>query len=250
MTIGELVTNGGWAMYPIYLCSLVAAAIFLKKSREFFAGQLTKTDWLEPVLEDIRTQDFDSAIAKSKATPNPVGNVIASMLSVFSHRPDRVEAEAVRTGSRALQNLEKNVGGLSFIAQVAPLLGLLGTVVGMVELFMGLGGSDMGQVDSSMLSSGIWTALLTTAAGLLVAVPALAAYTYLNSRTDAFRLTLSDSIARVLTALPESATSQPAANQPATSKPATLKVTEQKAVSEHTNPSSETSSTPGVAPAV
>ena len=248
MTIGELVTNGGWAMYPIYLCSLVAAAIFLKKAREFFAGQLTKTDWLEPVLEDIREQDLDSAIARSKATPNPVGNVIASMLGVFTHRPDRVEAEAVRTGSLALQSLEKNVGGLSFIAQVAPLLGLLGTVVGMVELFMGLGSSDMGQVDASMLSSGIWTALLTTAAGLLVAVPALAAYTYLNSRTDAFRLTLSDSIARVLTALPESATGQSAASQPVTSKPVAQKAVAQKVVSEES--ATESSSVRGVARAV
>lgn len=241
MTIGELVKNGGWAMYPIYLCSLVAAAIFLKKAREFFAGQLTKTDWLEPVLEDIRAQDYDSAIAKSRATPNPVGGVIAAMLGVFTHRPDRVEAEAVRTGSRALQTLEKNVGALSFIAQVAPLLGLLGTVVGMVELFMGLGSADMGQVDASMLSSGIWTALLTTAAGLLVAVPALAAYSYLNSRTDAFRLTLSDSIARVLTALPESATSKQASEKAAS---------EDSTPNQTPNQTTDSSKTRGVARAV
>lgn len=244
MTIGELVKNGGWAMYPIYLCSLVAAAIFLKKAREFFASQLTRADWLEPVLDDIQAEEFDQAIAKAKATQNPIGTVIASMLDVFSHRPDRVEAEAARTGSLALQDLEKNVGGLSFIAQVAPLLGLLGTVVGMVELFMGLGSSDMGQVDASMLSSGIWTALLTTAAGLLVAVPALAAYTYLNSRTDAFRLMLSDSIARVLTALPQSAT--PKEN---TAKvPATQKSSAQQAVSEDST--HETSSARGVARAI
>lgn len=205
MTIGELVNHGGWAMYPIYLCSLVAAAIFLKKALEFYTSQLSKMDWLEPVLAQIKAGNFDQAIAGARATANPVGGVIVAMLDVISHRPDRIEAEAVRTGGLALQTLEKNVSTLSFIAQIAPLLGLLGTVVGMVELFMGLGSSDMGQVDAAMLSSGIWTALLTTAAGLLVAVPALAAYMYLNSRTDAFRLKMSDSIARVLTALPASA---------------------------------------------
>lgn len=214
MTIGELVNNGGWAMYPIYLCSLVAAAIFLKKAFEFYTSHLTKTDWLEPVLEHIKAGKFDQAIADSKAATNPIGGVIVSMLDVLSHRPDRIEAEAVRTGGLALQTLEKNVSTLSFIAQIAPLLGLLGTVIGMVELFMGLGNSDMGQVDASMLSSGIWTALLTTAAGLLVAVPALAAYMYLNSRTDAFRLLLSDSIARVLTALPASAVQSPSQQTP------------------------------------
>ncbi len=72
-----------------------------------------------------------------------------------------------------IQRLEKNLALLSFIAQVAPLLGLLGTVLGMVDLFIGLQGSGLSNVDVSALSSGIWKALLTTAAGLMVAVPTL-----------------------------------------------------------------------------
>lgn len=202
MTLGELLTNAGWAMVPIYLCSALAVAIFAKKIIEFRARDLTRVDWLEDVLEALRTGDRETARGRAESTSNPAGRVVVSMLEVMDHRPDRVEAEAKRVGSLELQKLEKHVGGLSFVAQVAPLLGLLGTVVGMVELFMSLQGTGTATVDAAMLASGIWKALLTTAAGLTVAVPALAGYTYLNSRTDRFRLVMRDSIQRVLTALP------------------------------------------------
>ncbi len=202
MTIGELVTNGGWAMVPIYVCSAFAVAIFVKKFMEFRARELSDLRWLDCVLESIRSRDIDRAQDKAGNTENPAGRVVDAMLSTLERRPDRVEAEARRVGSLELQKLEKHVGGLSFIAQAAPLLGLLGTVIGMVELFMSLQGTGMASVDAALLASGIWKALLTTAAGLMVAVPALAAYTYLNSRTDQFRLVLQDAIERVITALP------------------------------------------------
>lgn len=202
MTLGELLANAGWAMVPIYLCSALAVAIFAKKFFEFRTRKLTRVDWLEGVLEALRIGDTETARDRAGSTANPAGRVIDSMLEVRQSRPDRVEAEARRVGSLELQKLEKHVGGLSFVAQAAPLLGLLGTVIGMVELFMGLQGTDTATVDAAMLASGIWKALLTTAAGLTVAVPALAGYAYLNSRTDRFRLVMRDSIERVLTALP------------------------------------------------
>lgn len=202
MTVGELLINGGWAMVPIYLCSAVATAIFCKKILEYRARKLSELGWLESVLESLRSQQLKEARDRADDTQHPAGPVVVSMLDVLQRRPDRVEAEARRVGSLQLQKLEKHVGGLSFIAQAAPLLGLLGTVIGMVELFMGLQGTGMATVDAALLASGIWKALLTTAAGLMVAVPALAAYTYLNSRTDRFRLVLQDTIERILTALP------------------------------------------------
>ncbi|MBA2664925.1 MAG: MotA/TolQ/ExbB proton channel family protein [Bradymonadaceae bacterium] len=200
-------------MYPIYLCSLLAVVIFIKKINEFRISRLGESTWIEPVLEHIEEGEFERASDACAQSAHPVSAVVAAMLETFLRRPDRVEAEAARVGSLTLQRLEKNVGVLSFIAQAAPLLGLLGTVIGMVELFMGLGTSGIGNVDATQLSSGIWKALLTTAAGLMVAVPALAGYVFLNSRTDRFRLALSDSIARVLTALPAQPATRP--GQPA-----------------------------------
>lgn len=203
MTLGELLMNGGWAMVPIYLCSAIAFAIFFKKIIEFRSAQLFEMAWLDEVVERLDASDLEQARAISRRSDHAVGRIADKMLETFSRRPDRVEAEAIRVGSLELQGLEKNLGALSFIAQAAPLLGLLGTVLGMVELFMALQGTGMASVDAAMLSAGIWKALLTTAAGLMVAVPALAAYSYLNSRTDRFRLCIKDGITRILNHLPQ-----------------------------------------------
>lgn len=202
MTLGELLINGGWAMTPIYLCSAAALAIFTKKALEFRAEKLSRIEWLDEVIESLEERDLSEAERQAEEIAHPAGRVVTSMLRIQRRRPDRVSAEAQRVGSLELQRLEKNVGALSFIAQAAPLLGLLGTVIGMVELFMSLQGAGMANVDAALLASGIWKALLTTAAGLIVAVPSLAAYSYLNSRTDGFRLLLRDSIERVINALP------------------------------------------------
>jgi biopolymer transport protein ExbB len=203
MTIGELLLQGGWPMAPIYLCSIVALAIFSRKLLQFRAERLFQTAWLEPILTSVRSARFDEALERTSSIKHPAARVIETMLATLRTRPDRVEAEARRVGSLEVQRLEKQIGALSFIAQAAPLLGLLGTVIGMVELFMSLQSAGLTNVDAALLASGIWKALLTTAAGLVVAVPTLAAYSYLHSRTDAFRLTLRDAIERVLTALPE-----------------------------------------------
>jgi biopolymer transport protein ExbB len=118
---------------------------------------------------------------------------------VWRRRPDRAEAEARRVGSLEIQKAESYLPLLSFIAQAAPLLGLLGTVLGMVDLFLGLQSSGLREVDVSLLSSGIWKALLTTAAGLTVAVPTLAAYSYLAHRADGLRLQVTDLVQQLLT---------------------------------------------------
>lgn len=201
-------------MVPIYLCSAAAVAIFCKKMLEFRARTLTEVSWVDEVVESLRNDRVDDAKDRASQTVHPAGRVVESMLETMKERPDRIDAEAQRVGSRELQKLEKNVGGLSFIAQAAPLLGLLGTVIGMVQLFMSLQGTATATVDAALLAAGIWKALLTTAAGLTVAVPALAAYTYLNSRTDRFRLVLRDTVERVLTALPAPENGRPRKKSP------------------------------------
>lgn len=189
-------------MVPIYLCSAFVIGVFCKKMLEFYVLRLGDLGWIDDVVEALRNECFEDAREPAEETENPAGRVVVAMLEIFERRPDRVEAEAKRVGSLQVQRLEKYVGGLSFVARAAPLLGLLGTVVGMVQLFMSLQGTGTAAVDAALLASGIWKALLTTAAGLTVAVPALAAYTYLNSRADRFQLALTDAVERVLTALP------------------------------------------------
>jgi biopolymer transport protein ExbB len=120
---------------------------------------------------------------------------MAATAGALVTNPRRAEAEAARVGALELERLEAHVSLLAFVAQVAPLLGLLGTVLGMVDLFAGIRGSG---VDPALLASGIWKALLTTAGGLLVAIPALAGHTWLSTRIEGFRRRMADASLRIL----------------------------------------------------
>lgn len=196
-SLGQLLEQGGATMYPLYLCSLLGALVAVNKGFELWHLRLTDFRWFEQVLAAVRASDFERARSACVAARNPASEVTAAMLETADLQPDHVEAEAQRVGSRVLQRLENHLGVLEFIARVAPLLGLLGTVLGMVDLFMGLQSAGGQQLDIATLASGIWKALLTTAGGLVVAVPVLAAHALLSARIERFRLDMSDSIARL-----------------------------------------------------
>ncbi len=198
MTLGELLARGGWAMIPIYVCSIATVAVFLQKFAQLRSARLDEIAWLTVVIERLDSDAHSSAMDAASSARHPAGAVIAAMLATAQHKPERAEAEAGRHGSLALQQLERRMGVLAFVAQVAPLLGLLGTVVGLVGLFMDMEGGAA--ATSGVLSAGIWSALLTTAAGLIVAVVALAGHAYLTSRVDGLRLFLHDAVEQVLTA--------------------------------------------------
>ncbi len=201
MTLGRILALGGWPMLPIYLCSVVALAVFLRKAFELRRTRQGGLEWLPRAIEELEAGDLAAAAETCARAETPASRALEAAIRVSRHRPDRAEAEAARVGSLEIQRLDKHLGLLAFIAQVAPLLGLLGTVVGMVRLFFDLEASTA-TVDTAQLSSGIWQALLTTAAGLTVAVPTLAAHSYLAARSDALRLVLHDAVEQGLTALP------------------------------------------------
>lgn len=203
MPLGELLAQGGAAMIPIYACSVIGLAVFVRKLFELRAAKLGQTSWLDGVLRSLDDGDRDAAMLAARRAAHPGARVIEAVLHALARRPEQVEAEAKRVGSLELQRLERNVGLLAFLAQVAPLLGLLGTVLGMVDLFMDLQGAGDGNLAVGDLASGIWKALLTTVAGLVVAVPALAGHAYLVARIDGLRLQLADMVQRVCFAAPD-----------------------------------------------
>jgi biopolymer transport protein ExbB len=198
LPLHELLAQGGLAMYPIYACSLLTVGMFLKKVFELRAARLSEVAWVEGVLGHLRAGDLDAAQLACRTSPHPASRVVAALVHALDAAPEQAEAEAKRVASLELQRLDKGVGLLSFLAQVSPLLGLLGTVLGMVEMFMGLQEAGESNVAISDLASGIWKALLTTAAGLTVAVPALAGHAYLGSRIDQVRTQIVDIVQRVL----------------------------------------------------
>ncbi len=202
MRLVDLLAYGGWAMVPIYVCSAIALCVFIERILVLRGARIGDLSWLPDVMEAARKKEFDRIAALCRNCLHPGARVVEAMTAVWSSRADRVEAEAGRETTMQLHLLEKHVSILSFIGKAAPLLGLLGTVIGMVQLFIGLQHAPPGQVDIGLFASGIWKALLTTAAGVVVAVPSLAAYTYLTARIDRLHLKLHDIVERMLTAVP------------------------------------------------
>ena len=198
MAFTDLMAQGGWSMYPIYLCSVLTVAAFVKKALDLRRARLQQTRWFDEVVTHARSGDLDEAEAALRGVAHPGASVSAAIVAALRDAPAQAEAEARRAVAIEVEALERGVGLLAFLAQVAPLLGLLGTVLGMVDLFMGLQGAGSGNLEIGDLASGIWKALLTTAAGLTVAVPALAGHTYLTSRYDRVRLRLLDGAQRLL----------------------------------------------------
>lgn len=209
-------------MLPIFGCSLVALMVFLGKAWEIRSLRLSEVGWFDAVLERLRSGRTHEIPSLLSGVPHPGARVIQASLKLHDVRPDRIEAEARRVGTLEVQRAESYLGLLAFVAQVTPLLGLLGTVIGMVALFQGLQGSGMQEIDLGKLSSGIWQALLTTAAGLTVAVPSLAAHSYLTARSDRLRLQISDMVQQVLTELPARSEARASPLDPARPQPVTL----------------------------
>lgn len=199
----ELLADVGWTMVPIYVCSVFVVMLTVRKLIDFTTARLQDMRWLEGVVTQLEQHDLDAAQRLAQDTPHPAGRVAAAFIKARAEKPAQADAEAQRAGLEAIAGLERNMRPLALCAEIAPLLGLLGTVVGMVELFQGIQGQQTGAMAMEALSGGIWKALLTTAAGLTVAVPALAVHAYLSSRVVRFRVQLTTLVQRLRYAFPE-----------------------------------------------
>jgi biopolymer transport protein ExbB len=199
MSFFELLAQAGWAMAPLYVCSVVGLAVVIRKIVEFRTAGVHHIHALEAIADALDGGDLKAVREAAKKTGGPLGRVLAAAAHAVTDHPLRAEEEVARAASIEIQTLERFLGLIAFIAQVSPLFGLLGTVLGMVDLFSGMEAAGQ-TVDASTLSAGIWKALLTTAAGLVVAIPLLGAHTWLTGQTDRLRLRMSDGGSRILTA--------------------------------------------------
>lgn len=193
----ELLESAGYAMAPLYACSVVGLAVVVRKVVEFRSAGVHRAELLGVLDAPLRDGDLDTVESSARSDGTPLGRVVAASVSAVREHPARAEQEVARVASNEIQSLERYLGLIAWIAQVAPLFGLLGTVLGMVDLFTGLETAGK-SVDSSTLSSGIWKALLTTAAGLIIAIPLLGAHAWLTGQSDALRLRMKDGAGRVL----------------------------------------------------
>ncbi len=196
----DLFNQGGSVMYVLLLMSILATAIILLKLYQFYRSDLRQTAFVEDTVSALQRGEHEQAIKNLQQQTSPVARVLESAVS-FGANPAMssgdVEAEVSRVGSAQIRSLESWLRGLSSIAHLSPLLGLLGTVIGMIVAFMNLQEAGS-RVDPSILSGGIWEALLTTAFGLTVAIPAMAAFYYLEGEVDHVRAAMKDASILVL----------------------------------------------------
>jgi biopolymer transport protein ExbB len=178
----EIVPAGGPLMWPIILCSIAAAAIVLERLWTLQDRRVLPRELTQKVWQLIETNQVNDKVIAALEQNSPLGRVLAAGLA-NRHRTREVMMERLEdTGRHVIHELERFLNTLGTIAAISPLLGLLGTVTGIIKAFNAIQAGGMG--DPRALSGGIAEALITTAAGLVVAIPALFAYRALRSKVD------------------------------------------------------------------
>jgi len=178
----EIVRAGGPVMWPIILCSIIAVAIVLERLWTLQDRRVLPADLTARVQKLIDSNQINERVIEAIANNSPLGKVLAVGLA-NRHRPREVLMDRLEdTGRHVVHDLERFLNTLGTIAGVSPLLGLFGTVTGIIRAFNAINISGLG--DPRILSGGIAEALVATAAGLTVAIPSLIAYRYLRGRID------------------------------------------------------------------
>ena len=190
MSLWQVFLAGGPVMWPILFCSIFAFAIILEKFWYLHKVVIESQNFLSKILEKIKRHEIKEALQSCDNLKNPVANILKAGILKYD-RPRQQIVEAIEDASLyEIPRIEKNLSALATIAHISPLLGLLGTVTGMVRCFQTIQAkaSSFHSVSPGDLAGGIWEALLTTVAGLIVAIPTFVAYNYLVNRINHFIL--------------------------------------------------------------
>jgi len=178
----KFMSLGGPLMWLILLNAAIAVGIFLEKVFHFHRAQINTTDFVNGIRNALKRGNAIEAIALCDETPGPVAQVVKAGTANRERSREEIR-EAMENAARTeIARLERRLVVLATIAQITPLLGFLGTVLGMIQMFKVIQEAQL--PSPGQLAGGVWEALLTTAAGLVVAVPAYVAYNYLVSRVQ------------------------------------------------------------------
>lgn len=197
--LGQWLALGGPVMVVLLLLSVAVATLSIIKLWEFADARIWKRDFVQPALNEMEAGRHEQALKILGDTAGPLAEVMAQ--AVVAGRVANIgPATRERLASLAVDRLESLRGllrPLEVIATLAPLLGLLGTVLGMIEVFRRLQAAG-DRVDASILSGGLWEALLTTAAGLVVAIVALAAFHFFDRQVERLHHAMESALTRIL----------------------------------------------------
>ena len=195
----EFVKAGGWLMLPLILCSVVAAAIIIERLWTLQRKRVLPEDLTARVWSWASNRQLDDSHIRALAESSPLGQVLAAGLSNRDRSREIMKESIEDTGRHVVHELGRYLNSLGTIAAITPLLGLLGTVIGMVKVFTAITAHGVG--DPGVLAGGISEALITTAAGLSVAIPALIGYRYLRGRVDGLVVNMEKEAMRLVEAI-------------------------------------------------
>src|SRR5271170_5422967 len=177
------IIHGGPMLWVILLASAVAVVVFIERSLHCHRAQINSAEFLNGVRTVLKRDNVVEALSICDATPGPVARLVKTAILNRDFGRERVRESLEEAGLAEVPRLEEKLNLLATIAQIAPLLGLLGTVLGMIHIFGKMEHEGL-NASVQMLSCGVWEALICTAAGLAVAIPAHAGYNYLVSRVN------------------------------------------------------------------
>ena len=187
----DLLAKGGVLVIPILLCSVFALAIFLERLIRFAHFRKQGEGLARKVVGLIKQGDDAGATEAAEQSNSPMGYVLAQALEVKNKERETLETVMVHAIEEQVRDLSSYLQALATIGNITPLLGLLGTVIGMIKAFMVI--QEMGgKVNAAVLAGGIWEAMLTTALGLSVALPIILGHSYLVSRVNKYEARLQD----------------------------------------------------------
>src|SRR5690606_25058434 len=196
----EIVQAGGWLMVPIIACSVIAAAIILERLWTLQEKRVLPKHIVTYVRDWMQHNELEPEHLQKLHQSSPLGQILAAGLASRDAPRDVVRERIEDSGRHVVHELERYLNPLHTIAAICPLLGLLGTVIGMIKVFAAIMANGVGNPAS--LAGGISEALVTTAAGLSVAIPALIGHRYLRSRVDGLVVKMEKEAWRFLESLP------------------------------------------------
>lgn len=192
----ELLEAGGWLMLPILLCSVVAMAIVIERLWALRRSAIMPDDLVSSIWQLHRRRKLDDDRVAEIREGSALGRMLAAGLVNRFHSREVMKESIQDTGRQVVAELERYLNTLGTIAAVTPLLGLLGTVIGMIEVFGVIMESGVG--NPGVLAGGISQALITTAAGLSVAIPALMFHRYFTNRVDKLIIAMEEQALRLI----------------------------------------------------
>ena len=199
----DLLTKGGPVMFILLGFSVLAFFIIILKLIQFSIVRVSNTNSIDNIISKLNKTNAKKLLSEIQKIKNPIAKIIEVVIITKNDRRfnrESRESEISRISSIQIRNLENYLGGLEVIASISPLLGLFGTVLGMIKAFLNLEKAGS-QIDPALLAGGIWEALLTTAFGLAIAIPALTAYHLFENKISNTKDKMKDSIIRVNTLL-------------------------------------------------